>query len=113
MSVPELSLNSLKCPYIRCNFDGASITILLSHLRLVHASDPNFLVSCGIDGCCKTLKTFSALYQHIYKKHKNTGIIKKRFIDSGESSNSSSSAVSSSLPEANYETQGMSYIATI
>ena len=69
-------LSSVKCPL--CNFYALSIQLVLSHLRLVHSSDPNFNVMCGISGCYKTSESFSALYQHIYKKHKDEGIIKSR-----------------------------------
>ena len=65
-----------KCPI--CIFEALDIRLILSHLRLVHSSDPNFSVVCGIGGCCTTSKSFSALYQHIYKKHKSTGIIQSR-----------------------------------
>ena len=65
-----------KCPL--CIFEALDVRLILSHLRLVHSSDPNFSVVCGIGGCCTTSKTFSALYQHIYKKHKSSGIIQSR-----------------------------------
>ena len=32
----------------------------------------------GVDGCCQTLKSFSSLYQHIYRNHKSSGIIQSR-----------------------------------
>lgn len=69
-------LKRIKCPL--CTFYALSIQLVLSHLRLVHSSDPNFNVMCGISGCCTTSKSFSALYQHVYKKHKDEGIIKSR-----------------------------------
>ena len=58
-----------KCPL--CVFQALNI-------RLVHSSDPRFSVVCGIGGCSNTSKSFSALYQHIYKKHKDSGIIQSR-----------------------------------
>lgn len=61
-----------------CVFVALTIPLILSHLRFVHASDPNFFVTCAIGGCCTTAKSFSALYQHIYKKHKDAGIIQSR-----------------------------------
>lgn len=64
------------CPM--CVFAASSISLVLSHLRLVHSSDPHFCVTCGIGGCCTTTKSFSALYQHIRKKHKDSGIIQER-----------------------------------
>ena len=66
----------LNCPL--CVFHAPNIRLVLSHLRLVHSSDPRFSVMCGIGGCSTTSKSFSALYQHIYKKHKDSGIIQPR-----------------------------------
>ena len=57
---------------------GTSMPIVISHLRLVHASDPNFSVPCGIEGCFTTFKSFSSFYQHIYRKHPDAGIIRAR-----------------------------------
>ena len=48
----------------------------LKHLRLVHRNDPRFLVQCGIDGCSYSGRSFSALYSHIYRTHKQ--LIQKR-----------------------------------
>lgn len=73
----ELGLLSRRCPL--CNsFEYPSIPLLLSHLRTVHSNDPRFHVTCGIDGCTVTLRSFSALYSHIYRHHPNVGIVKKR-----------------------------------
>ena len=81
---------SSKCPFSGCIFEAMSMSSILSHIRLVHASDPNFSVPCGIEGCCKTNNSFSALYQHIYKKHKNAGVIQAR----GKSITNCSSSIS-------------------
>lgn len=62
------------CPL--CTFEAPTVTIVLSHLRAVHSSDPHFRVTCGLDGCLTTSSSFSALYSHIYRHH--PGIVKKR-----------------------------------
>ena len=62
------------CPL--CTFEAPAVTILLSHLRTVHFSDPRFRVSCGLDGCLTTSSSFSALYSHIYRHHLH--IVKKQ-----------------------------------
>lgn len=49
---------------------------ILSHIRTVHSHDPQFLVTCGLEGCTTTFKTFSSLYSHVYRKHSD--VIKKR-----------------------------------
>ena len=65
------------CPM--CPFVAPSVALLLSHLRLLHSNDPRFLVRCGIEpGCTYTARTFSALYSHVYRKHRQTGVIRSR-----------------------------------
>lgn len=68
------SLQTTVCPL--CTFEAPDVTIILSHLRTVHSNDPHFIVSCGLDGCTTTSRSFSALYSHIYRRHPD--IIKKR-----------------------------------
>ena len=67
---------AFKCPL--CVFLAATLTLILGHIRLVHSSDPGFNVTCGIDGCSRKFQTFRSLYQHIYRKHKESGIIQSR-----------------------------------
>ena len=83
-------LRRIKSPL--CDFCTLSIQLVISHLRLVHSSDPNFHVMCGISGCRSAFSSFSALYQHIYKKYKDEGIIKSRSIIEPVNSPSSVSA---------------------
>ena len=66
------SLQQKRCPM--CSFECPSIAILLSHLRLVHSSDPRFLVCCGINSCTVTSRSFSSLYTHVYRHHPGAGI---------------------------------------
>lgn len=76
MATPLLCFS---CPFAdRCKFMAASISLVLSHLRAVHSSDPGFVATCGIDGCSSTLKSFQSLYQHIYRRHRDSGIIGRR-----------------------------------
>ena len=56
-----------------CSFAAPSIATLLRHLRSVHSMDPHFHVTCGIDGCINTSKTFPALYSHIYRPPSKCG----------------------------------------
>lgn len=67
---------AFQCPL--CVFIAATLSLILSHLRLVHASEPEFNVTCGIAGCVSTFRSFRALYQHVYRKHRDAGIIQRR-----------------------------------
>lgn len=86
----QRGLDSKKCPM--CTFEARSLPTVISHIHIVHSSDPDFLVTCGLDGCATTSKSFAALYSHIYRNHPN--IIKKRNFPNV--SNHSSSVSSSS-----------------
>ena len=61
-----------------CSFEAPTIAQLLSHLRLVHSSDPRFSVQCGINGCTVTCKSFPSLYSHVYRHHPDAGIRKRK-----------------------------------
>ena len=63
----KMALALKLCPL--CSFEAPSVSIVLSHLRTVHASEPNFCVACGLGGCAKTSKSFSSLYSHVYRLH--------------------------------------------
>lgn len=56
-------------------FQAATMRVVLSHLCVVHSSDPRFNVICGVDGCSSTFHTFLAFYSHIYRRYKTSGII--------------------------------------
>ena len=43
--------------------------------RIFHSNDPRFNVLCGIGGCAKSYRTFSAFYSHIYRCHHDSGIV--------------------------------------
>lgn len=70
----EIELVHKRCPL--CTFEAPSVKNVLSHLRAVHSSDPNFAVTCGLNGCGTTSRSFSALYSHVYRHHSD--IIEKR-----------------------------------
>ena len=72
----EASFPCYICPM--CQFESPTMALSLSHLRLLHGSDPSFCVQCGLDGCSYTGKSFSSLYSHIYRHHPDCGIIQKR-----------------------------------
>ena len=63
-----------KCPL--CSYTAVTIQSILSHIRAFHSNDANFCVLCGIDGCATTSRSFSALYSHVYRHHRE--FIKKR-----------------------------------
>ena len=69
-------MDEVGCPL--CDFRSPTTPLLLSHLRSVHSSDPQFNVTCGINGCTVSSRSFSALYSHIYRHRPNEGVVSKR-----------------------------------
>ena len=62
------------CLVFHCRLCGSRLPTLrlwISHLRLVHSSDPNFSVCCGIDGCQGTYTKFSSFNTHLYRNHRD------------------------------------------
>lgn len=56
-----------KCPM--CSYSATTLQNVLSHMRAYHANEPNFCVTCGLDGCATSSSSFAGLYSHIYRNH--------------------------------------------
>ena len=52
------------CPYCCRQYAVPTESILLSHIRMVHSSDPDFKISCPADGCCRTFINFRTYQNH-------------------------------------------------
>ena len=78
-----------KCPL--CSH-SASTTIqgVLLHIRAFHANDPNFCVTCGLDGCATSSRSFSGFYSHIYQHHSDYISKRGRYVDCTTDVNSGS-----------------------
>ena len=48
-----------------------SLPSYVSHLRLVHATDPNFSIKCGINNCLSNFKSFGGFNSHVYRHHRD------------------------------------------
>ena len=55
------------CPL--CGAFCSSISVYLSHLRLIHAHEAGFRVPCGIQGCYRTFQNFYTYRNHVYSMH--------------------------------------------
>lgn len=55
------------CPL--CGAFCSSISVYLSHLRLIHAHEAGFQVSCGLQGCARTFRNFYTYRNHLYSMH--------------------------------------------
>ena len=52
------------CPYCAEAYCAPSEELLMTHIRIVHASDPNFLIQCSLNGCERTFANFRTYQNH-------------------------------------------------
>ena len=53
-----------------CAYFSPSLVLHISHLRLVHASDHFFQLTCNINGCTEEFRSFSSYNSHVYRRHR-------------------------------------------
>ena len=46
-----------------------TMTKLLHHIRLFHAEEPNFSITCSLQGCQKQFKNYYTFRNHLYAFH--------------------------------------------
>ena len=63
----------LLCP-LCADVQTATLTQLLSHIRLSHADSPDFLIQCNLQGCKRTFRNFTVYRNHIYSYHDTVSI---------------------------------------
>ena len=59
------------CPMCS-DFSAPTTRLLIGHIGRVHSSSPNFLFTCGLDNCQRTLRSYSALKKHYQRKHRGS-----------------------------------------
>ena len=52
-----------------CASHFPSLSFLLTHIRLVHADQPNFQIQCNMQGCSRTFRKFTVYRNHLYQFH--------------------------------------------
>ena len=60
------------CPLCACSVP--SVTLFMSHLRLIHADSPGFSIQCNLQGCSRTFYKFTTYRNHVYGFHDITAI---------------------------------------
>ena len=58
-----------------CTASFGSVSIFLSHLRLIHASEAGFQITCGLQGCQRTFNNFYTYRNHVYSMHDLSGLV--------------------------------------
>ena len=54
-----------------CSFRTRTVSEWISHLRLVHFEDKEFIVTCGINGCISSYNKCSSFLSHVYRHHRD------------------------------------------
>ena len=68
-----------------CGYLSPTLSLYVSHLRLVHSKDKTFYVTCGIDKCTEVFGAFAALNSHIYCHHRVAlGLERAPEVDTGK-----------------------------
>jgi len=57
----------ITCPVCAGSF--STVSVFLSNVRLVHASESGFQMLCGLQGCHRTFKSFYTYRNHVYSFH--------------------------------------------
>ena len=62
----------LICPL--CHYDRTSklnldLPNFLKHIKLFHAHQPSFSITCGLGGCLRTFRNFRTFRDHVYATH--------------------------------------------
>ena len=53
-----------------CNsFASLDYASVIRHIGSVHAWDPRFRITCGIEGCVRTYTSYRCYREHIINKH--------------------------------------------
>ena len=65
-----MALRSIKCPLCPVSFHKlSSVGEYTKHLRLFHASKPDFKITCGINGCQRVYTNLGTFKNHLYGMH--------------------------------------------
>ena len=59
----------LSC-FLCSSFAGSSFSDVFRHIQAVHAHDPDFHITCGLDGCVRRYDKFGSYKVHLYREHR-------------------------------------------
>ena len=65
-----MPLSCQMCANNTVPFQAPTRALVLNHYSSVHRHDPNFNVTCEVEACSATYKTFQGLKSHIRRHHK-------------------------------------------
>ena len=57
----------VNCPL--CESQFATVSIFMTHLKMVHSNEPNFCIQCNMQECQRMFRNFYTFHNHIYSMH--------------------------------------------
>ena len=78
------AMSAIPCSYCSGEFFSPSEELLLTHIRLVHSSDPGFSIQCSEQGCSRYFSSFKAYQNHRRLKHGSNNTADQPTLDANE-----------------------------
>lgn len=63
-------MTSFVCPYCPDDYEAPSAELLWTHIRTVHANDPDFSIQCSLNGCERTFTNWRTFCNHRRRQHR-------------------------------------------
>lgn len=60
-------IQGLRWYCVLCGF--ATPSVLMTHIRMIHASEAGFHIQCNLQGCMRTFRNFHTYRNHVYSMH--------------------------------------------
>ena len=57
-----------------CCFCCKEWKVFLKHTFQSHSNEPNFLFTCGVEGCQQTFRTYVSICSHLNRKHRHANL---------------------------------------
>ena len=57
-----------------CCFCCKEWNVFLRHTFQSHSNEPNFLFTCGVEGCQQTFRTYASICSHLNRKHRHANL---------------------------------------
>lgn len=71
--IPGAKFNVQSCSLMAscslCLSQFPTVSLLLTHIRLEHADQPNFQIQCNLQGCKRTFSKYTVYRNHLYHFH--------------------------------------------
>lgn len=67
----------------KCSKRAFTLRKLITHVGLVHAHEPHFSITCGINDCQAAFSKYHSFRRHVYRKHKPSVLNSLEVVEDG------------------------------